>query len=405
MTQSDDFFGEFEPHTLDKLRILEAYFERWGRKLLLRNGAGSRVVYVDACAGRGIDDEGNHGSPVVAARAAVMAQAQLTEMLGRKITLQVIAIEKNAAHFAELQHNLAPFGDGIRAVRGTLAEHLSAIEAEFGDAPTLYFIDPFGIEPLDGSLVKRCLAQPKNEALILFADQAALRHFGAAVSQQTKAEKELAAFESQKMLELFADIEASEHVALSSRAKRSKEAQALTKEAAIAIMNGAFLSHDWLGEVEAVPPKKRRDKFVELYLQFLQECGAPYRLRIPVRKTDGSRAYTLVHASKSPHGYTTMKEAVESRLKRGPLSPEVVELIRRDMMVDIGKIAKMVRDQFAGQTVGWAETNEPSIRRYALQSSPIMPADLGALAEHLSPDRDASFGRKQFYTFPELLRP
>jgi three-Cys-motif partner protein len=403
MAESDDFFEEFEPHSRYKLLILENYFETWGRKMLMRPGAGSTVVYVDACAGRGMDDEGNHGSPVIAARAAAKAQQQLSEMLNRPITLRVLAIEKDDEHFAELQRNLAPFGGNVTALHGTLGDHIDDVEAEFGDTPTLYFIDPFGLDPLDGALVKRCLVPPKNEALILFADQAALRHFGAAVSQQTKVEKKLEAYDSQGMISLFPELDAVEREELAQKAKRSKRAQNTTRENAIRILDAAFQSHEWFNIVQATPRAGRRNRFVQLYLEFLERCGAAYRLAIPVIKEDATRAYTLVHASKSPKGYTTMKKSVEYALKHGPLSEEIVDLIRWEMGADLASVAVDVRNRYAGKTALWAYSDDrsvTSISRDVLEGTPIMPGELTELRAMIGAFRDKSYGRTYAYTFP-----
>src|SRR3954470_556477 len=46
MAKSRNFFEEFEPHTRHKLLILEHYFESWGYKLGLRQGAEDQLLYV-----------------------------------------------------------------------------------------------------------------------------------------------------------------------------------------------------------------------------------------------------------------------------------------------------------------------------------------------------------------------
>jgi hypothetical protein len=163
MSKSDDHFGEFEPHTRFKHRVLTSYFDAWGRILLLRQNAGNGVVYVDACAGRGADDAGNHGSPVLAARSASEAARQLGAMRNSAVNVQVIAIEKRPVYFKELQRNLAPYSGHARALQGTLADHIDAINAEFPDAPKLYFIDPFGLEPLDGATVRSALDGARSQ--------------------------------------------------------------------------------------------------------------------------------------------------------------------------------------------------------------------------------------------------
>ena len=177
MSRSDDHFDEFEPHTRFKHRVLKSYFDAWPRILLLRQNAGDCVVYVDACAGRGADDAGNHGSPVLAARIASEAAQHVGTMRNSPVNVQVIAIEKDPTHFKELEKNLAPFSGHARALHGTLADHIDAHRREFPTSPKFYFIDPFGLEPLDGATVRHALEGPKNEVLVLFASIAARRHF------------------------------------------------------------------------------------------------------------------------------------------------------------------------------------------------------------------------------------
>jgi three-Cys-motif partner protein len=124
VTRSADHFDEFEAHTQLKHLVLGTYLAAWARKLLLRKGAGDTVYYIDACAGRGMDDAGHHGSPVLAAREAEVIERQLREEFGRDVHVVVIAIEKNAMHFKALERNLAPFGNRARALRGTAEELL-----------------------------------------------------------------------------------------------------------------------------------------------------------------------------------------------------------------------------------------------------------------------------------------
>jgi hypothetical protein len=66
VARSKEHFEEFAPHSRYKHLILKFYFEAWLRKLGLRRGAAATLCYVDACAGRGADEEGNAGSPVIA---------------------------------------------------------------------------------------------------------------------------------------------------------------------------------------------------------------------------------------------------------------------------------------------------------------------------------------------------
>ena len=69
-------------------------------------GTREIIYYVDACAGRGMDDAGNQGSPVRAAIEAATAKGQLRDKFGKSVDIHVIAIEKKPARFNALRENL-----------------------------------------------------------------------------------------------------------------------------------------------------------------------------------------------------------------------------------------------------------------------------------------------------------
>jgi three-Cys-motif partner protein len=408
VTKSRDFFDEFPPHSKHKLLILKTYFEAWGRKLLLRRNAGSIVCYVDACAGPGMDDEGNYGSPIVAAKAAAMAMSQLNERRSGFFQIEVIAIEKRPTKYKALAKNLQPYGDHARALRGTLADHLPAIEEEFGDTPTLYFIDPFGVEPLHADVIRRALARPKNEAFLLFKDQAALRHFGAAATNETRMERRVRRrLEELDTPSLFPEWAEAERAELEPIAARSREALEITRERAIEILTAAFGGTQWLPELEATPPEFKRNRLVALYRALLAEWGARYVLEIPVLKEDGSHVYFLLHASKSPKGYRTMKEAVEYALKRSPLPADATAAMWDLLRTDVEEVERLVREEFAGREVAWAESDEdrraPSLRAFVLETTAIYPFELNDLRKRLKEAQQPS--RKIVYRFPKASRP
>jgi three-Cys-motif partner protein len=372
MSKSSEFFGEFKPHSKHKLLILKQYFYAWGHKLGMREGAGDAILYVDACAGRGADEVGNHGSPLIAARAAAIAQANVSERRSSPFRIQVVAIEENRAHYKALSTLLKPFGAGVRTVLGTLEEHIESLEREFPRTPTLYFIDPFGLEPLQGAVVRRALAGEQHEALLLFADQAALRHFGAISTVETRAEKRhrTAAATRAQELSLFAEHEDEEDArvaALADAADQSREALDLTHESAVRILNAAFEETAWLPAIDATPRLERRATFLRLYCDRLRSWGATYVLPIPIVNETGTHAYTLIHASKSPKAYVTMKEAVNYALANSPLDPSVAERMRDLIRCDLDAIVSAVSKRFASQRV--RRDRGVSIRDAGTQSS------------------------------------
>jgi three-Cys-motif partner protein len=403
MSQSADHFVAFEPHSQYKHLILEKYFEAWGRKLLLSGTVGTSLRYVDACAGKGKDDSGNPGSPIIAARAAMAAEAQLASIRGTPFTIRVFAIEKVASHFRNLVKNLEPY-PVAEARRGTLADYLDETEKGSERSPTLYFIDPFGLEPLRADVVRRALRGGHDEALLLFADQAALRHYGAATAQESDMERRLREIEQSPGL--FPEFNARDRQTLEPQAAKSRRSRQLTGARAVEILTTALGNTDWEKIIQSTPRHQHRQVFLELYTKFLKACGARYVLRIPVLNEDGGHVYHLIHATKSGKGYVAMKEAVEYALKHGPLPVDIVGSMRRSMRADLQLIEDGLRSRFAGKTVRWAEVRETppslSLRRYILEATACFPFELDALQKRL---RDCRLsGRTKHYQFPSVAK-
>ncbi len=402
MAWSDDHFEEFAPHSQYKHLILKSYFDAWLRKLALRQGAGPSLCYVDACAGCGADDAGNDGSPVIAAMAAGEASRQVIAMRGSAPAISVIAIEKDRGHYTLLAENLKPYAPAAEALLGELRDHLPTLGTRLGATPTLYFIDPFGLAPLQADVVRQALAGPKNEVLLLFADQAALRHFGAAMAVESKAARQHREQLEAAALTLFPDLVIAEAAARAPKVARSQKALEITKERAIEILDTAFGSPSWRVEVESVAEGERRARFRSLYAEFLRNCDAPYVLDIPVFNEDGEHVYTLIHATKNEHGYRTIKEAVAWALNKAPLPADVIEAMRVEMSVPLEPVVSMLRERLVGRTERWAEDKSDkrafSLKHYVLVETPIPYFQLDALKALLKPFRLP--GRTEVYGFP-----
>jgi len=400
MSRSKGHFEEFKPHSKHKHLILDCYFSAWGHKLGLRTGAGSTILYVDACAGRGADELGNHGSPLIAARAAAIAQANVSKHRGTPFRIEVVAIEVDRAHHASLARLLEPFGDAVRALRGKLEEHIEQLERQYPNTPTLYLIDPFGLDPLQATLVRRALAGEKHEALLLFADQAALRHFGAIVAVETRAERRHR--HAAHPLPLFPELQVDGLEALAETAQESREALENARISAIRILNAAFGDEAWLPQIEAIPQPARRAAFIRLYSEHLVQWGATHVLQIPIVDESGTRAYTLIHASKSAKAYRAMKEAVTHALNNSPLPEEVVECMKQMVRSNIEDVQDEILHRFASQTVRWAEDagdrRRPCVRTFVLEETNAFPFEFEELKEQLR--RFRMPGKPIIYKFP-----
>jgi three-Cys-motif partner protein len=392
VTKSDDHFEEFEPHTRLKHLIFEAYLKVWVRKMLLRKGGGRRVIFIDACAGTGHDEMGNSGSPVIAAREAAIAAEQVSEMQGYPVQVLTIAIEKKAAHFRELVGVLAPFGDNARAIEGELVDHLDALLDEAGTDPVLCFVDPFGVKPLRASIIRAILDRPHGEVFVLFADQACLRHFGAASAAEAAA--------APPMPDLFSALDDAVP-SIKGEATKSSEALALTGKNAEEILDAAFGGLPWRERIAAVPQSARRAEFVALYKEFLRDCDAPYVLPIPMRNTENQHVYYLIHASRSVHGYVTMKEAVSSALGRSQLGEHATNTMRFAIRSNLPAVVRDILTRFTGRTVPWTTAGPEGgpLRDYVLQQTPVFPHEVPALHELLKAYRVPGV-RSIVYQFP-----
>jgi three-Cys-motif partner protein len=401
VSRSSKHFDEFRPHSKHKHLILGHYFAAWGHKLGLREGAGNLILYVDACAGRGTDELGNHGSPLIAAEAAASAESNVRDRRAGPFRIQVVAIEVDREHHKTLSALLAPFGESVRALRGTLEDHIDDLEREFVSAPALYFVDPFGLKPLQAALVRRALAGERHEALLLFADQAALRHFGAIDADETRAERRHR--DATDKLWLFPEHEEERIATLQAAAIKSRDSLELTRERAIQILNDAFGDTDWLPIIDATPQRERRSAFLRLYTERLKKWGATHVLQIPIVDETDTHAYTLIHASKSAKAYTTMKEAVRYALKNSPLPPDVVEHMKRLVQTDLEAVEKVIRRRFASQEIRWAEDPNdkfaPCIKTFVLEETGTFPFELDELQQRLK--RFRMSGRAIVYSFPK----
>ena len=400
MSRSTHHFEQFQPHSKHKHLILEQYFLAWAHKLGLRQGAQDQILYVDACAGRGEDDLGNQGSPLIAADAAAIAAESVSKRRGRAFTIRVVAFEPNQKHFSALSRLMQPYGASVEVLQRGILDGIGEIERRFPSTATLYFVDPFGLEPLQSDVIKRALSGHQHEALLLFADQAALRHFGAITAAETRTEKRLRY--AVQPLPLLPDLEPSDTAALVDAAKVSRQALELSRENALRIMNAAFGDDTWLATIERAAPQIRRRALVDLYRTRLHAWGATHTLPVPIVDKGGVHAYTLIHASKSPKAYLTMKDAVAYALDHGPLPPTTTELMRQLVFPDPDVVESLVRRQFAGSIVRWADdpTNKqaPSVRAFALENTDAFRFHLDDLKERLRPFKQS--GRSITYSFP-----
>ena len=393
-------FVEFQPHTRYKHLILQHYLERWVRKVLAGRPGVRRVVMVDAFAGAGRDDVGNDGSPIRMARVAAESEGQLSRILGRPVRVEVVLIEKDPRHRDALRQCMAPFGDRIEVLDGTLATHLDFILARYGDAPMLFFLDPYGIADLNADLITAAVRGAGREVFMLVDDDGADRLARVAVRRTARRIRRLRAEAAQASL--FEDNDA--------RLRRIQEQAAAiqrqrdrTGELVAPRLTQALGSEEcWQRIADLTTAAARREAVVDQFERLLVLADAPFTTRIPVRSASGRLEYVLLHASRVPQGRSTMKTEVQSALNRCELPEDVVEALRADAPLDLEAVVAQVVARYSGREASWPENQPDSIREYILQRTAAFPWHLDAIEDRL---RDLGYrmpGRAKRFSFPSL---
>jgi len=182
------FFDEKQAAAILKHGILGRYVRTFCSKTGGRS-AGNRVVYLDGYAGQGAYDDGQPGSPILAARTAG-SLAQVRNVLG-------IYIEKNKETAELLAENLALTNHNHQILRGELEECLAeALLLVQEDDPLFAFFDPFGL-PISMDLIAKvmghsCMREgyrqgPPTEVLVTLSYPGLRRNAGHLTSVSTNA--------------------------------------------------------------------------------------------------------------------------------------------------------------------------------------------------------------------------
>ena len=128
--------------------------------------------YIDGFAGRGVYENGEPGSPILAMRAA---QEQI-DKIGKLKEFLCVFIEKNKENYCCLEEQVALAAPECPAVthflihktfEAAIHEIMEEIDPD-KTIPILYFIDPFGWKGIPFETIKGIMAQPKSEILFVF---------------------------------------------------------------------------------------------------------------------------------------------------------------------------------------------------------------------------------------------
>ncbi len=139
---NDDFFSEKKPWSIIKDELLRCYLTPYFSKILTTRHP---TFYVDGFAGKGMFDDGNPGSPVIALE--VISDA-LSKTNGISAPVQACFIELR--HVADLKKNLAQFTrfDNVEVIQGKYADNIYNQILGKESQNVFLYIDPYGIKSL-----------------------------------------------------------------------------------------------------------------------------------------------------------------------------------------------------------------------------------------------------------------
>jgi three-Cys-motif partner protein len=388
----EEHFEEFAPHTLLKHGVLSRYAVIWTNILTQKH---PRVWLVDGFAGRGKDEAGNPGSPLLLAIAA--------EKMRPKADVQLLAIEEDRKAFEALKANLAAFdadAGGMVPIahlrHGTLSEVADEAFQLVGESPAFFFLDPFGPDGLSLDVVRQILAKPRREVFALFSQSGVLRHLGALTKDNTG--ETLRAHV--KAPGLFTEHEP-EWVAEALAAAEDADANlAPNREAAARILRELFGSDEKVWEIAALPRRRWGQEAVRAYLDVLESCGGHYKTAIAVLDERQRCAYYLVHAARDPLAALKMKEAAVSALRASDLPDKTKHSFRLLHSGHIPAVAAALKAHFGSQVVDWRTgkgEGPDCVRGWALRETALFPTQGDDLQDALKAIRVA--GRKVRYDF------
>jgi three-Cys-motif partner protein len=399
-----DHFDEFEDHTILKHLILDKYVSAWAEKLLRFLKPKSQVWFVDAFAGEGGDKQGNPGSPVIAGRIAETIARRFPLTHSGQPPMRVLAIERDKTRFEKLEVAMAPFCSqrGIAVLRnGTLTQRLDGFVRYIGNAPALFFLDPFGVDGLLVDDLPKLLSGPHNEVFALFSDVGAKRLHATLMTEGRNVDYEVSQIVAAPSL--FSDLDELAVEEKRKEVERSTEALRATQTASQRILAEA-LGADAIAKLDATPTEERPRKLTQIYMRRLRESGAKYVVSFPVRDSRNAAVYQLVHASKSKQGLRTMKESMSAALNGSGLPDRVRAAIHYELAGNEREIVREVAERFAGRTLLWTQDKDrgrvETVKKYLLEETPIFPTQFARIKEELVKAGFQTLAKPLTFAFP-----
>jgi three-Cys-motif partner protein len=276
-SDGEQFFEEQKLASRFKVEIYWKYLRPFCWKLLSRY---PQLFIVDGYAGAGAYDPDAKG---LSAAGSPLAAAQVAREMEVKYHLprvQLINVESDPALFERLQTTLRPFPQLVTNIHGRFEDEIDQILATVGNAPTLFFVDPFGMKGADIRLIDKILdrrGKTITELLIHFSHKGFERMAG--------------------------NLDAMTRTPQARKAAETK----------VSDLTGIIGSPWWQGiwRDPALSTGEKCSKAADLYRGQLKQRGIEFAHPIRMRDTyDGYTRYELVFATRSAHGVYLMSDTV-----------------------------------------------------------------------------------------------
>ena len=321
-----------EPHTAAKHDLLKHYLDAWFPILA---SSERRIIFLDGFAGPGIYENGKPGSPIIALRTLLdhdsfdrFKRCEFIFHFIEKDPERVERLEIELERFGSPPSNviagthLGEFQDYIEAVTNSLRE----INAEL--APTLAFVDPFGVSDVPMELISRFLNSPKCELVLILMVDHLNRFLGA------------------------------EHM----RSGR----------------DSLFGTSDF-SEVEAALPGERIPLLVALYERQLRGvANFQFALNFEMKRDNGTVAYYIVYATRNMIGVEKFKDAM---WKVDPSTGTTFSdrswnqgQLFTGSNVDLGPLQQQLRNRFEGETVSIERLEEFTLLETSFRKAHVRSA-------------------------------
>jgi len=164
---SDNFFLERQGAAVMKHGVLSRYIRLFSQKTG-KYAPGHSVVYVDGYAGPGVYDDGNAGSPLIA--------AEVSALVDHVRDLRCYFVEESPVHADKLEEALAESLPSATVMQGRMEDYIDELLNASAGLPMLVFVDPFGLGLRFDSL-KRLAQRSEPTDIIVNVSLSAVRRY------------------------------------------------------------------------------------------------------------------------------------------------------------------------------------------------------------------------------------